>query len=110
MKFHQLTIGAAFEYGGRRLCKSGPMTATDERGAQCMIPRYADLTPLDAGVRQPATRPAPAALAADAVVRAFESFHMAVQPCVDTAQRMRLAEARQRFYNELGISSDEALE
>lgn len=47
MKLQDLPVGARFEYQGRIFVKTGPITATAEDGGQRMIPRYADLRPLD---------------------------------------------------------------
>ena len=47
MKLQQLAIGDRFEYDGRILVKTGPLTASSDDGGQQMIPRYAVLKPLD---------------------------------------------------------------
>ena len=47
MKFQDLPVGARFEYQGKVFVKTGPITAASEAGGQQMIPRYADLRPLD---------------------------------------------------------------
>lgn len=48
MRFHQLKLGARFRYRGLLLCKVSPlMAAAETGGAQTLIPRSAEITPVD---------------------------------------------------------------
>ncbi len=50
MRFPQVAIGQRFTYQGKAYSKTGPLTASEEgSGNQRMIPRSAEVTPLDAG-------------------------------------------------------------
>ncbi len=102
MRFQHLAIGARFEFEGKIYTKVGPMTASAGSGGQRMIPRYADLTPLD-GAPAPVARKAPTSLEAMAVRAAFERFHGEARARIDTSQHLALAEARARFLEELGL-------
>ena len=54
MRLQHLALGERFEFEGQVFAKTGPLTASPEAGGgQRLIPRHADLKPLD--------RPAPAA-------------------------------------------------
>lgn len=45
LKFHLLPDGQPFTWRGKRLIKSGPVTANDEAGKQQMVPRSALVAP-----------------------------------------------------------------
>lgn len=47
MKFPQLPLGARFRYRGQIFCKSSPLAAVDADGGSRMIPRSANVEPLD---------------------------------------------------------------
>jgi hypothetical protein len=95
MKLQDLPVGARFEYQGRIFVKTGPITATAEDGGQRMIPRYADLRPLDP---LPEKQPASRRKLDEAVVQAaFDEFYLACSRLMDEFSRPQLAAARQRF-------------
>lgn len=48
MKFPQIPVGQYFRWQGERYCKAGPMTAHARDGSQKLIPRSAQVEPLDA--------------------------------------------------------------
>jgi hypothetical protein len=49
MRFPQLALGQHFSYQGKRYTKTGPLTASEADGGNPrMIPRSAEVTPLDA--------------------------------------------------------------
>jgi hypothetical protein len=49
MRFPHVAIGQRFTYQGKAYTKTGPLTASEEgSGNQRMIPRAAEVTPLDA--------------------------------------------------------------
>lgn len=75
MKLHQLAIGARFEYQGKVFTKTGPITATAEPGGQQMIPRYADLRPLDQAESEMAPGMAVRKLDPLRVRKAFDAFY-----------------------------------
>ncbi len=53
MKFHQLKLGARFRYRGLLLCKVSPLMAAAETGElQTLIPRSAEIMPVDDRGRQ----------------------------------------------------------
>ena len=75
MKFHQLPLGALFEYQGIRYAKTGPLLATDQTsGRQRCLPRAVRVTPLD---DTPETPP-DAAVAVDAAAAAERFHHVAL--------------------------------
>lgn len=48
MRFPQVSIGQRFTFQGKRYTKTGPLTASEEgTGAQRMIPRATEVTPID---------------------------------------------------------------
>lgn len=96
MKFQHLPIGARFEYEGKVYVKTGPIAASSGQGGQRMIPRHAELVPLDGGVQ--ATVPAVGRkLDEAAVLAAFEAFYAESARLLDEPARLSLAEARSRF-------------
>jgi hypothetical protein len=100
MKVQEIPVGARFEYQGRVFVKTGPITATAEDGGQRMIPRYADLRPLDRPLS--AGRPGPRRRLDEAKVRAaFDEFHRTCLRITDDFSRPELEAARQRFLAEL---------
>lgn len=108
MKFTQLPIGARFEFEGEAYVKTSPVAASNEKGGQKLIPRYAVLTPLDA-----AAKPAPRAartLDEARVMAAFEAFAADCARLLDAAEaeatrhrlaRAELEAARRRFVESL---------
>lgn len=102
MKFQHLVIGARFEFEGNIYTKTGPMTASADTGGQRMIPRYADLAPLD-GAPTPPRRQPPASLDPAKVRQSFESFYTDALRRIDTSQHMALARGRERFMADLGL-------
>ncbi len=102
MKFQHLPIGARFEFEAKIYSKTGPLTASAEAGGQRVIPRYADLTPLDACVPR-AARKSPATLDPDKVKAAFDEFYAEAARRIDTSQQLALIQARERFFSGLGL-------
>ena len=96
MKLQDIPVGARFEYQGRVFVKTGPITATAEDGGQRMIPRYADLRPLNPP--PPGDKPGPRSRLDEAKVRAaFDEFHRTCLRITDDFSRPELEAARQRF-------------
>ncbi|WP_374500120.1 hypothetical protein [Zoogloea sp.] len=96
MKLNHLPIGARFEYEGQIYTKTGPITATAEKGGQRMIPRHAVLRPVD-GHTPP---PAPAAtrqLNEARVLAAFEAYHATALRLTEGLGKAELEQARMRF-------------
>lgn len=100
-----LPLGTRFEFEGMVYCKNGPMTASGPSGERKMIPRYADLTPLDGSPPQSQRTP-PRSLDPGQVQTAFDAFYAEVAGRVDTSQLGALAMARKQFLESLGIVSD----
>ena len=100
MKLNQLPLGARFEYQGKILTKTGPMTGATEKGGSVFIPKFAVLKAVDGNTPPP---PAKAArtVDADTVLAAFEAYHGAAMRLVDESGRMALAAARARFLGAL---------
>lgn len=108
MKFQQLPMGARFEFEGVAYVKTGPLTATSERGRSRMIPRSAVLKPLDAPIAPPVR--AARVLDEAVVMAAFEVFHDECRRLLDAADsdlaraataRAMLESARRRFLDAL---------
>lgn len=99
MKIHQLPMGARFEYEGEEYVKSGPLFATSKSG-QRLIPKYADLRPLDRVAEAPAAKPV--TVSRSAVVDAFDAFYAQCSVLVPEERRSALAAARDGFLNTLG--------
>ena len=100
MRLQDLPVGARFEYQGRVFVKTGPITATAEDGGQRMIPRYADLRPLDPpplGTEKHSRR----RLDETKVLNAFDAFYRTCLRTADDFSRPELEAARQRFLAEL---------
>ena len=100
MRLQDLPVGARFEYQSLVFVKTGPITATAENGSQRMIPRYADLRPLDppplATDKRPRRR-----LDETKVLNAFDAFYRTCLRTTDDFSRPELEAARQRFLAEL---------
>ena len=100
MRLQDLPVGARFEYQGKVFVKTGPITAASEAGGQQMIPRYADLRPLDppplATDKRPRRR-----LDETKVLNAFDAFYRTCLRTTDDFSRPELEAARQRFLAEL---------
>ena len=95
MRLQDLPIGAHFEYQGKVFVKTGPITAASEAGGQQMIPRYADLRPLDPLPEKP---PASQRSLDEARVRtAFDEFYRTCLRITDDFSRAELEAARRRF-------------
>ena len=95
MRLQDLPIGARFEYQDKVFVKTGPITATAEDGGQRMIPRYADLQPLDPLPKAP---PASQRTLDEARVRAaFDDFYRTCFRITDDFSRAELEAARRRF-------------
>ena len=109
MKFQMLAIGARFEFEAKEYVKTGPLTASSD-GVQRMIPRFAVLKPLDAGV-EPARKP-PRNLDEAVVLAAFETFFaesmyllqtLPSDPDQTRTSIAELAAARQRFLDQIAL-------
>lgn len=95
MRLQDLPVGARFEYQCKVFVKTGPITATAEDGSQRMIPRYADLRPLDPlPEKQPASR---RKLDETVVQAAFDEFYRTCFRITDDFSRTELEAARRRF-------------
>lgn len=104
MKFQQLPIGTRFEFEGKIYVKTGPISASSDQGGQRMIPRFANLTPLDGTVRPEPPRQEAKLDRAD-VMAAFDAFYADCEALVEGADaKTRLALARQRF--EAALATD----
>ena len=79
MRLQDIPIGARFEYQGKVFVKTGPITAASEAGGQQMIPRYADLQPLDPLPEKP---PASQRSLDEARVRAAFAAPMDLSTCL----------------------------
>jgi hypothetical protein len=100
MKFQHLAIGARFEYEGKFYCKTGPISASSEQGESRMIPRHADLRPLDGGQEKETPKPG-RKLDETIVLNAFEAFYAVCARQAEEHALIELAAARQRFLMEL---------
>ncbi len=95
MRLQDLPVGARFEYQGKIFVKTGPITAASDAGGQQMIPRYADLRPLDPLPEKP---PASQRQLDEARVRAaFDAFYRTCLRITDDFSRAELEAARRRF-------------
>lgn len=110
MKFTQLPIGARFEFEGKVYVKIGPIAASTEQGGQRMIPRWADLRPLDGPASVAEPKP-PRVLDEAVVLAAYESFWRECGRVLDEAveddarlanARRQLAVGRERYLATLG--------
>lgn len=100
MKLQDFSVGARFEYEGKIFVKTGPLTATSEQGGQCMIPRYANLWPLD--LPPPESRSSSRRkLDENAVQAAFHEFYQTCHRLLDASAHPELEKARQEFLNRL---------
>ncbi|MFZ2268358.1 MAG: hypothetical protein WAV95_12360 [Azonexus sp.] len=102
MKLQDIPIGGRFEYDGKIFTKNGPLTASSEQGGKCMIPRYANLRPLDLppedklpGMRR--------RLDEATVKTAFHEFYRSAADLLDETALPALADARQRFMDQLKL-------
>lgn len=100
MKLQDIPVGARFEYQGRVFVKTGPITATAEDGSQRIIPRSADLRPLDPPPSETDRRPR-RRLDETKVLNAFDAFYRTCLRTADDFSRPELEVARQRFLAEL---------
>lgn len=95
MKLQHLAIGARFEYEGQIFTKTGPLTASAEQGGQRIIPRYANLRPLDA------MSAGPGQVDRLKVQAALSTFHETCRGLVDEAAWPVLEAARREFFDAL---------
>ncbi|HQV12511.1 MAG TPA: hypothetical protein PKW52_14300, partial [Nitrospira sp.] len=103
MKLKQLPLGARFEYEGKILTKTGPMTGATEKGGSVFIPKFAVLNPVD-GEAPPPPPEASRTVDADTVLTAFEAYHGTAMRLVDESGKMAVADAKARFLAALGIT------
>ncbi|MCM8594811.1 hypothetical protein [Accumulibacter sp.] len=100
MKLKDIPVETRFEYQGRVFVKTGPITATAEDGSQRLIPRYADLRPIDPLPIETDGR-ARRQLDETKVLNAFDAFYRTCLRTADDSSRPELELARQRFLAEL---------
>ncbi|MCP5329310.1 MAG: hypothetical protein H7A15_11780 [Sinobacteraceae bacterium] len=101
MKLDQLPLGARFEYKGRLLTKTGPLTGATEQGGSVLIPRFAVLKAVE-GESAAALVEAGQRVDTRTVLAAFEAYHCAAMRLADEPARMALTAARARFLESLG--------
>ena len=102
MRLQHLAVGARFEYEGQVYVKTGPLTASAEQGGQRMIPRYADLKPLDVEPASGAGEGAVRGREDDARVRAaFNHFAGKLRPLLTAEQAVVFDEAAAEFCRKL---------
>lgn len=99
MKLQHLPLGARFEYEGMVFVKTGPLTASSEKGGQRIIPRYAMLKPLDGSGADDGQKSA--GLDEAKVLKAFEAYHRTCSELLDEASRQQLEAARLSFLRAL---------
>lgn len=92
-------MGARFEYEGIVFVKTGPLTASSDKGGQRIIPRYAVLKPLDGVAADDGRKPR--GLDEARVLKAFETFHKTCFELLDEASRPQLEAARLNFLQAL---------
>ena len=97
MKLQHLSIGARFEFEGKVYVKTGPLTASSDKGGQRMIPRSAMLTPLDMPPVQETKGSQTRKVTEATLLAAFEEFYGTCSRLVDESGSMELATARQKF-------------
>ncbi|UCV27141.1 hypothetical protein [Ferribacterium limneticum] len=100
MKLQHLAIGARFEYEGVIYVKTGPLTASSERGGARIIPRSATLKSVDVPVTEGRVHDS-AGLDSGTVCAAFDVFFETCNRLVDQEQREALAKAREDFLAKL---------
>ncbi|MBS1139052.1 MAG: hypothetical protein H6R13_505 [Proteobacteria bacterium] len=93
VKLQHLAIGAHFEYEGVVYVKTGPLTASSEQGGARIIPRHANLMPVDAPVPE-GRRQGSAGLDSGKVLAAFEAFFETCRHLVNEDRREELEKAR----------------
>lgn len=100
MRIHQLPIGTRFEYDGQEYVKTGPMIGTSDAG-QRLIPKHAELRPLDNVEMARDEKPSETLLRAD-VLEAFATFYAQCQALAPETRRAELETARDSFLKALG--------
>jgi len=103
MKLQDIPLGSRFEYDGKIFTKTGPLTASSEQGGQSMIPRYANLRPLDLPTQEEWQPGIQRRLEAAAVKKAFDEFYRSAAELLDESALPALAEARQRCLDKLKL-------
>lgn len=99
MKIHQLPDGARFEYEGEEYVKTAPMCGTG-KGGQRLIPKYAQLTPLDAVGSTQGPRKGDG-LSRAKVLKAFAAYDVECKALLPDEQQAAFDEARARFLKAL---------
>ena len=97
MKLQDIPIGGHFEFEGKVFTKTGPLTASSDPGGQRMIPRYANLRPLDQPALEERSGGPRRRLDDAAVQAAFHAFYERCAGLVDNAALPALAKAREDF-------------
>lgn len=100
MKIHQLPLGARFLFEGQEYVKSGPMVGSGA-GGQRLIPRHAQVQPLEGADTAAAPAPAPA-VDRERLLAAFEAFYRTSRRLVPPEGALALDEARQEFLRAIG--------
>lgn len=101
MKLQHLAIGDRFEYDGDVYVKTGPLTASSEKGGQRVIPRSAFLHPV--GTVDVSPMAASSTLERQRVAAAFATFYASCTGLVGENDRRELELARQVFMTSLGL-------
>ena len=100
MKLKDIPVETRFEYQGRVFVKTGPITAKAEDGSPRMIPRYAELRPIDPPPIETGGHPG-RRLDETKVLNAFDAFYRTCLCTADEFSRPELEAARQRFLADL---------
>lgn len=112
MKFQHLGIGQQFIYKDERYVKDGPVMAQHlASGKKTLIPRSAELEPVDGSVTVPPTAD-DRHIAADSLLDALNAYEhdllQAMRPHLDDAAQQQLHEAlqqgRSRLLRGLGLN------
>lgn len=96
MKFHQIPVGTRFEFLGQVFTKTGPIAATSDQGGTRMIPRHAELHPIDGQAATP-VRATGRKLEEGRVREAFEAFCQACRPLLADHAEPAFVAAKQAF-------------
>lgn len=111
MKFHQLPIGARFQYDGERYIKTTPMVAHNEKSkAQRFIVRSALVQPLNDHESPPQPPKGKQTLQADNVEAAFNDYHRQTMMLLKGWRDQPLDEkSLEKIEQQLAIAKDEWL-
>jgi len=96
MKINLLPFGSHFASAGEIYTKTGPITATAEKGGQRMIPRHATLRPVD-GFTPPPPDTGSRKIDEKTVLEAFEAYHTTALRLAEGLGKAELEQARTKF-------------